>query len=72
MSPLLQSVSFVLLFFFPQNLVIEAMETATGTVFYLDREPYKNEKPYFCCLPPETLHGNPPTNYAHVSTPTSL
>jgi hypothetical protein len=42
------------------------METATGTVFYLDREPYKNEKPYFCCLPPETLQGNPPTNHVHL------
>lgn len=50
----------------PPSLTIMAMETAAGTVFYLDREPYKNEKPYFCCLPPETLQGNPPTNHVHL------
>ncbi|KAK0672546.1 hypothetical protein QBC41DRAFT_216880 [Cercophora samala] len=44
------------------------METATATVFYLDRSPYKNEKPYFCCLPPESLQGNPPTNHIHIPT----
>ncbi|KAK4173619.1 hypothetical protein QBC36DRAFT_389582 [Triangularia setosa] len=42
------------------------METATATVFYLDRKPYKAEKPYFCCLPLESLKGNPPTNHVHI------
>ncbi|KAK0744960.1 hypothetical protein B0T21DRAFT_95618 [Apiosordaria backusii] len=42
------------------------MESATATVFYLDRKPYKNEKPYFCCLPPESLKGNPSTNHVHI------
>ncbi|KAK4663073.1 hypothetical protein QC763_600618 [Podospora pseudopauciseta] len=42
------------------------METAIATVFYLDKQPYKNEKPYFCCLPPEFLQGNSSTNHVHI------
>lgn len=42
------------------------MEKAIATVFYLDKPPYKNEKPYFCCLPPEFLQGNSSTNHVHI------
>jgi len=48
------------------------MRSTTGTVYYLERGPYAEEKPYFCCLPKDMLQGNPPTNHVHVPVSVSV
>lgn len=41
------------------------MAATTTQVYYLERTPYKREKPYFCCLPPDILGSRPVTNHKH-------
>jgi len=48
------------------------MDIATGSVFYLERGHYKEQKPYFCCIQPALLRGKPTTNHVHVEVPITV